>query len=247
VQPRRLFWFCTITLTGTFTARYRYRYKSFFFMVALVFDIYRYLKIVQCSSVADSGFFFPGSRIRIRTFSYPGSEVFVFVIVKYSSRIPDPGDKKAPDPDLGSLIFDSGSATLHCSVHVLGKFTFFFWRSLFVLLIGRSPGSTDCLVEPAQQPAGGERDVLGSLERFPSGSVGTLRSNGSIPTLERVRREISNHSIGSHSQTSSGQVRITCWEAQLGVEAPSLRWWSIGESSDMDMREQLSDERSVMW
>ena len=32
------------------------------------------------------------------------------------------------------------------------------------------------------------------------------RSNGSIPTLERVRREESNHSIGSHSQTSSGQV-----------------------------------------
>ena len=33
-----------------------------------------------------------------------------------------------------------------------------------------------------------------------------FRSNGSIPTLERVRREESNHSIGSHSQTSSGQV-----------------------------------------
>ena len=33
-----------------------------------------------------------------------------------------------------------------------------------------------------------------------------FRSNGSIPTLERVRREVSNHSIGSHSQTSSGQV-----------------------------------------
>ena len=71
---------------------------------------------------------------------------------------------------------------------------------------GRSPGSTDCLVEPPQQYQPTERDVLGSMERFPSGSVGTLRSNGSIPTMERVRREISNHSIGSHSQTSSGQV-----------------------------------------
>jgi hypothetical protein len=79
------------------------------------------------------------------------------------------------------------------------------------LYVGRSPGSTDCLVDPPQQQP--DRDVLGSMERFPSGSVGTLRSirsNGSIPTLERVRREISNHSIGSQSQTSSGQVRLLC-------------------------------------
>ena len=57
-----------------------------------------------------------------------------------------------------------------------------------------------------------DRDVLGSLEKLHtsmSGTLGTMRSirsNGSIPTLERVRREESNHSIGSHSQTSSGQV-----------------------------------------
>ena len=54
--------------------------------------------------------------------------------------------------------------------------------------------------------------MLGSLEKLHtsmSGTLGTMRSirsNGSIPTLERVRREESNHSIGSHSQTSSGQV-----------------------------------------
>ena len=53
-------------------------------------------------------------------------------------------------------------------------------------------------------------DVLGSLEKLGTGTMGTMRSirsNGSVPTLERVKREESNHSIGSHSQTSSGQVR----------------------------------------
>ena len=58
-----------------------------------------------------------------------------------------------------------------------------------------------------------ETDGLGSLEKLHTiGTMGTMRSirsNGSIPTLERVRREESNHSIGSHSQASSGQVR-TC-------------------------------------
>ena len=53
-------------------------------------------------------------------------------------------------------------------------------------------------------------DVLGSLEKLGgTGTMGTMRSirsNGSVPTLERVKREESNHSIGSHSQTSSGQV-----------------------------------------
>lgn len=54
-----------------------------------------------------------------------------------------------------------------------------------------------------------DRDGLGSLEK--TGTLGTMRSirsNGSVPTLERVKREESNHSIGSHSQTSSGQVRL---------------------------------------
>ena len=57
-----------------------------------------------------------------------------------------------------------------------------------------------------------DRDVLGSLEKLHTsmttmGTMRSIRSNGSIPTLERVKREESNHSIGSHSQTSSGQVR----------------------------------------
>jgi hypothetical protein len=68
---------------------------------------------------------------------------------------------------------------------------------------GRGPGSSSEHLET---------DALGSLERLQGlpGTMGTLRSirsNGSVPTLERVRREESNHSIGSHSQTSSGQVR----------------------------------------
>ena len=47
------------------------------------------------------------------------------------------------------------------------------------------------------------------------GTMRSIRSNGSIPTLERVKREESNHSIGSHSQTSSGQVKsrsILFWD-----------------------------------
>ena len=54
-----------------------------------------------------------------------------------------------------------------------------------------------------------DRDVLGSLEpqHQTASTIRSVRSNGSaVPTLERVRREESNHSIGSHSQTSSGQV-----------------------------------------
>jgi len=79
---------------------------------------------------------------------------------------------------------------------------------------GRNPGSVDCLVE--------HQDVLGSLEKVPSGSVGTMRStrsNGSVPTLERVRREESNHSIGSHSQTSSGQISERSTDIDLVREA----------------------------
>lgn len=70
-----------------------------------------------------------------------------------------------------------------------------------------------------------DRDVLGSLEKLHtsmSGTLGTMRSirsNGSIPTLERVRREESNHSIGSHSQTSSGQVSERSTDIDLVREA----------------------------
>jgi len=81
---------------------------------------------------------------------------------------------------------------------------------------GRNPGSMDNL------DSGQDRDVLGSLDKVPSGSVGTMRSirsNGSIPTLERVRREVSNHSIGSHSQTSSGQVSERSTDIDLVREA----------------------------
>ena len=49
------------------------------------------------------------------------------------------------------------------------------------------------------------------------GTMRSIRSNGSIPTLERVKREESNHSIGSQSQTSSGQVKsrsILFWVIQ---------------------------------
>lgn len=86
---------------------------------------------------------------------------------------------------------------------------------------GRTPaGSSDNL-----SGDGVDRDVLGSLERLerlPTGSMGTMRSirsNGSIPTLERVRREESNHSIGSHSQTSSGQVSERSTDIDLVREA----------------------------
>jgi len=94
---------------------------------------------------------------------------------------------------------------------------------------GRNPGSVDCLLE--------HQDVLGSLEKVPSGSVGTmrsLRSNGSVPTLERVKREESNHSIGSHSQTSSGQVSERSTDIDLVREAVhtkrNLRTQRLSES-----------------
>ena len=73
-----------------------------------------------------------------------------------------------------------------------------------------------------------DRDVLGSLEKLHtsmSGTLGTMRSirsNGSIPTLERVRREESNHSIGSHSQTSSGQVSHVHKQGDISDESRSI-------------------------
>lgn len=69
---------------------------------------------------------------------------------------------------------------------------------------GRNPGSVDCLLE--------HEDAVGNLEKILSGSFGTMKSsrscksNGSITTLERVKREESNHNIGSFSHTSSGQI-----------------------------------------
>jgi len=65
-----------------------------------------------------------------------------------------------------------------------------------------------------------ETDVLGSMEKLHSlGTMRSIRSNGSIPTLERVRREESNHSIGSHSQTSSGQLSERSTDIDLVREA----------------------------
>jgi len=68
-----------------------------------------------------------------------------------------------------------------------------------------------------------ETDGLGSLEKLHTiGTMGTMRSirsNGSIPTLERVRREESNHSIGSHSQASSGQLSERSTDIDLVREA----------------------------
>ena len=67
-----------------------------------------------------------------------------------------------------------------------------------------------------------DRDVLGSLEKLQrshstmgQGTIRSIRSNGSIPTLERVKREESVQSIGSHSQTSSGQVSIILWRTMI--------------------------------
>lgn len=69
---------------------------------------------------------------------------------------------------------------------------------------GRNPGSVDCLLE--------HEDAVGSLEKMLNGSMGTMKStrssksNGSITTIERVKREESSHNIGSFSHTSSGQI-----------------------------------------
>jgi len=76
---------------------------------------------------------------------------------------------------------------------------------------GRIPGSSNEHLET---------DVLGSLEKLQTlGTMRSIRSNGSIPTLERVRREESNHSIGSHSQTSSGQLSERSTDIDLVREA----------------------------
>ena len=75
-------------------------------------------------------------------------------------------------------------------------------KNNFSLFKGRPAGASSENLEV-------DRDVLGSLEK--TGTMSTMRSvrsNGSVPTLERVKREESNHSIGSQSQTSSGQVRL---------------------------------------
>merc|ERR1711981_374565 len=82
---------------------------------------------------------------------------------------------------------------------------------------GRVPGSAENL-----EGIDHDRDVLGSLEKLHTSSMGTMRSirsNGSIPTLERVKREESNHSIGSHSQTSSGQLSERSTDIDLVREA----------------------------
>jgi len=84
---------------------------------------------------------------------------------------------------------------------------------------GRTPSTPD------QRENGSERDVLGSLEKLgghqggTAGTIRSIRSNGSITTLERVRREESNHSIGSHSQTSSGQLSERSTDIDLVREA----------------------------
>ena len=78
-----------------------------------------------------------------------------------------------------------------------------------------------------------ETDGLGSLEKLHTiGTMGTMRSirsNGSIPTLERVRREESNHSIGSHSQASSGQVIHPSSLLQPVCEAAPPQRVKVGE------------------
>ena len=69
------------------------------------------------------------------------------------------------------------------------------------------------------------------------------RSNGSVPTLERVRREESNHSIGSHSQTSSGQVRRPGLSSKLKTFIV-IHFHSFYESQKNGFTESLESPRS---
>jgi hypothetical protein len=76
------------------------------------------------SRIPDLGFFYPGSRIRIKEFKYfnpkncflssrkydPGCSSRIRILTFYPSRIPDPGVKKAPDPGSGFATLNAGQA-----------------------------------------------------------------------------------------------------------------------------------------
>jgi len=105
---------------------------------------------------------------------------------------------------------------------------------------GRVPGSAENL-------DGSDRDVLGSLEKLHTSSMGTMRSirsNGSIPTLERVKREESNHSIGSHSQTSSGQLSERSTDIDLVREAVHQKR-SLRARKTSESRQSRGNSRSA--